>query len=99
MWQNMLCNLRSGITKDVFSTMIGKIWRMRSPRAEDSSELNYSQPSDPKSTRSFRISTIVDAVASEARLYVKTWLSPFTEMSCAFEDTFSLFKQSINGVT
>ena len=50
-------------------------------------------------TRSFKISTIVDAVASEAKLYDKTWFKPFKARSYAFSDTFSLFKQSIKGVT
>lgn len=68
MWQRTLWSLRSGITNEVFSTMIGKIWRMRRPRADASSVLSYSQANPGLSTRSFRISTIVEAVASEARL-------------------------------
>lgn len=99
-WQRILCNFRSGIIKEEFSNKTGIIWRIRHAKEEDNSSLlNYMNRIEEIITRSFKISTIVDAVASEAKLYDKTWFKPFKARSYAFSDTFSLFKQSIKGVT
>ena len=58
-----LWSLRSGITKPEFSRMAGKTWIMREPNEEDgSSEQSYT------ATRSFKMSIMVEVVASEARL-------------------------------